>query len=129
MDARPAILLLVEDDPDVSDALGTVLSDEGYRVLVAANGREALEQLRAGARPELILCDLMMPIMDGYAFRDAQRADPAVADIPVLVLTASVLDARAGRLAAAATLQKPVDLELLFELVARALARRSAPGA
>src|SRR5574340_1100683 len=83
-------VLLVEDDAAIRDALRELLEAEGFVVQGAANGREALARLRAGGhRPRLILLDLMMPVMDGWEFRQAQRGDPALARIPVVVLTAA----------------------------------------
>src|SRR5690242_7123757 len=87
--AQSRTLLVVEDDADVREALIEVLADHGYFALAAANGREALEILRAeGPRPSVILLDIMMPVMDGQQFRAAQLEDPELAAIPVIVLSA-----------------------------------------
>jgi len=89
MDGRQ--LLLVEDEPDTRAALEALLLDEGYRVASAGNGAEALEALKSGGvRPDPILLDLLMPVMDGYAFLDRQAAVPELAAIPALVLTGVV---------------------------------------
>jgi len=119
--------MVVEDDADIADAVATTLEDNGYWVMVAVNGQEALDQLRAGAqRPSLILLDLMMPVMDGWQFRAAQTADPALADIPVILLSAHVdVRAAAGRIAAVAWLKKPMDLRELLTAIERPLARLS----
>lgn len=114
-----ATILVIDDDPDVSDAVAMVLTDEGYRVITASNGKEGLECLRRGEEPSLILLDLMMPVMDGYQFRLAQRQDPALASIPVVVLTAGTIDRRVGEMAPAAFLKKPVTLETLVAAVAQ----------
>jgi CheY-like chemotaxis protein len=75
-------IMIVEDDVDIADLVATTLEDDGYAVLVATNGQEALDKLRAaGTRPSLILLDLMMPVMDGWQFRKAQTADPALAEM------------------------------------------------
>ncbi len=113
------LLLIIEDDPDVSDALASVLRDEGYRVVTAANGAEGLRRLRDGEAPCLILLDLMMPVMDGYRFRAEQRRDPALTGIPVLVLTAGMHDARIDEMSVAGELHKPIDLEVLLDAVAQ----------
>ncbi len=76
-------LLVVEDDADIRDALDGLLSMEGFRVTGCSNGREALDWLHASPKPDLILLDLMMPIMDGWQFRVAQKEDPELATIPV----------------------------------------------
>jgi CheY-like chemotaxis protein len=69
-------LLLVEDDADIREALSGLLAMEGFLVIGLPNGREALDWLRKSPRPELILLDLMMPVMDGWQFRVAQKEDP-----------------------------------------------------
>ncbi|MBA3820902.1 MAG: response regulator [Deltaproteobacteria bacterium] len=83
-------ILIVEDDVDLREAICDVLTEAEYQVTGASDGHEALEALRApGApRPCVILLDLMMPVMSGYEFRDAQKADPDLADIPVVVMSA-----------------------------------------
>ena len=80
-------VLLVEDDADTRDALSLLLEHNGYDVTVTDNGRAALDALRSGWRPCVILLDLSMPYMSGYAFRQAQLHDPRLADIPVLVVS------------------------------------------
>lgn len=111
----PCDLLIVDDDADVREALASVLEDEGYKVLIAESGRAALETLRRGARPTLILLDLMMPVMDGYEFRARQLQDPDLAKIPVVVLTAGAMDPRVEALGAVRSFRKPVSLERLLE--------------
>jgi CheY-like chemotaxis protein len=109
-------VLLVEDDFDVRDTIAEVLADEGYLVVTATDGRQALEQLRGGLRPFVILLDLMMPGVNGYQFRLEQRAEPPpIADIPVIVLTADrLLDQKTRELAANAYLKKPTALQDLL---------------
>jgi len=85
----PPRLLFVEDDSAIRESLGEALQEDGFEVVAAANGREALEHLRNGARPSAILLDLMMPVMDGWDFRRAQLDDPSLRDIPVVVVSAS----------------------------------------
>lgn len=118
---RDTPVLLVEDDVDIADAISSCLADHGYTVVVAANGREALDTLRQSAPlPGLILLDLMMPIMDGWQFRAAQTADPAFARIPVVLLSAHVnVREAAEKMAVAAWLKKPVELTALLEAVER----------
>jgi CheY-like chemotaxis protein len=111
--------MVVEDDESIRAALGEALVEEGYEVVTAEHGARALELLRAGARPGLVLLDLMMPVMDGRAFLEARAGDPALAAIPVVVVTA---DPRATHeawtLDAQAILAKPLSLQSLLETVA-----------
>ncbi len=113
-------ILIVEDDPDFRDTLAELLQLEGYRVAQAANGREALEHLRQGMPPCIILLDLMMPVMSGWEFREAQQQDPALAQIPVAVLTGvrNSVD-RVAALGAVGYFQKPVDMQDVLTTVAR----------
>lgn len=110
------VVLVVEDDPDIRATLCEALEDNGYATAGASNGVEALEYLRSGAeKPCLILLDLMMPVMDGQTFRAEQRADAALADIPVVVISAyRDVDRWADELATE-YLAKPVRLETLLE--------------
>jgi CheY-like chemotaxis protein len=120
----PGPILVVEDEPAVRDALTVLLEREGYEVAAAAEGREALGQLRGDRtgprRPRLILLDLMMPVMDGFEFRVQQLQDPEIADIPVIVFSGGGdLDRKAGLLAPDAWVAKPVDVPRFLELVRR----------
>ncbi len=109
-------ILIVEDDADLRDMMAQLLTLEGFRAEAVANGREALEYLRKGDPPDLILLDLMMPVMDGWEFRRHQREDAALRDVPVIVLSA--LDqTRAADLGGTAFLKKPLDFDRLLELV------------
>ena len=87
--ASPPRLLLVEDDEPTRRALAEALNRDGFEVVIAANGREALERLRRGPPPSAILLDVMMPEMDGWDFRHAQLTDPSLREIPVLIVSAS----------------------------------------
>lgn len=109
-------ILIVEDDADLREMMAQLLTLEGFRTEAVANGRDALDYLRKGDPPDLILLDLMMPVMDGWEFRRRQREDPALATVPVVVLSA--LDqARAADLGGTAFLKKPLDFDRLLELV------------
>lgn len=111
-------VLIVEDDPDVRETLSEILDEEGYRVECAADGREALEHLRNGPRPKLILLDLMLPGMDGWEFRRRQRQDPALASIPVAVLSGiGDMGLHADYLDAVEYFPKPFDLQALITSV------------
>ena len=115
------LILIVEDDSDLAQVLAEVLEAEGYSTAIAANGSEALDYLRSnGSHPDLILLDMMMPVMDGWRFREEQRKVPALASIPVLTLTADG-DARgkAASIQAAGYLAKPVKIDSLLNEVER----------
>lgn len=111
-------VLVVDDDSGVRDLLTRSLSFEGFDVMEAANGQDALTQLRTGRRPGVIVLDLRMPVMDGWAFRVAQRADPRIARIPVVILSGA--DAhRFQEIEAVAALEKPVSLSQLADCLHR----------
>jgi CheY-like chemotaxis protein len=113
-------ILLVEDDEATRTAMALALELQGFTVDAAANGQEALDLLRAAAQPCLILLDLMMPVMDGWQFRDEQRQDPALAAIPVVVVSADgSVPQKAATLGATDYLQKPVDVDQLVNTVQR----------
>jgi CheY-like chemotaxis protein len=82
-----ASVLVVDDDADIRETLGMLLSRHGFPVATACDGADALAQLHAGAQPGLILLDLMMPRMNGEEFRRTQLAEPDLARIPVVVLS------------------------------------------
>jgi CheY-like chemotaxis protein len=109
-------VFVVEDDVDTRDMLGRFLELEGYNVEIASNGKQALERLNAGVHPCVILLDLMMPVMDGWQFRRQQIQDAAIADIPVIVVSAAGRE-RLAEVDADAYLSKPVDLEQLLARV------------
>ena len=112
-------VLVVDDDLLIRDTLATALADEGYSVRVAADGKAALETLDEWL-PDLIVLDLMMPVMDGHAFRAEQQSRGVAAHIPVIVLSAAHnVQARASNLGAAAVFPKPFDLGTLLDAVER----------
>ena len=112
-------ILLVEDDEDVRGALAAFLAGEGYEVVEAAHGKEALAHLRT-SRFCLILLDLMMPVMNGWQFREEQLKDPALAEVPVVVVTADNSAARkASEVGAVGYLLKPIELPDLLAHVER----------
>ena len=109
-------VLIVDDDYSVLDAVRETLEDEGYEVSIAANGLEALKDLREGGRPCLILLDLMMPVMNGWEFRREQLSDSLLASIPTVIVTAYVGPIPDG-LGEAPKVRKPVKPEQLISLV------------
>ncbi|MBI2930695.1 MAG: response regulator [Planctomycetes bacterium] len=114
---RQAAVLLVEDDDDIREILGTVLREEGYRVLEAGNGREALGFLRGGERIGLILLDLLMPVMNGWELLAEQQADEGLRGIPVVTMTAGGEAARASP--QTECLMKPISLDRVLDAVRR----------
>ncbi len=106
-------VLVVDDEIDIRQALAELLAGEGYQVVSAANGAEALVVARA-FHPSLVLLDLMMPGMDGWEFRAAQKHDPALSEIPVVVLSAL---GRVPSIDADGFLQKPFGLADLLAQV------------
>jgi DNA-binding response OmpR family regulator len=114
----PVTVLVVDDDPGVLEVLQLALDAEGYNVVVAHNGREAIEQA-ARSRPRLILVDLMMPIMDGWEFVREYRKNKRHERTPVIILSALRHVEEATRdLDVQAVLAKPFDLDELLDVVA-----------
>jgi CheY-like chemotaxis protein len=124
-------ILLVEDDRDSREITESILTTLGATVVAVENGADALEKLATPPMPDLILCDLMMPIMSGYIFARRLRADPRYRRVPLVALTA-IRDERAQLRTMMdgfdAHLEKPVTWELMDSLV-RFLPQRSPPPA
>jgi CheY-like chemotaxis protein len=121
-DLSPRVVLLVEDDADLREVMEEALRMKGFEVATAANGVEALQYLREGPLPAVILLDLMMPVMDGETFRKLQRDAPQWAEIPVCVLSADRdLARRAKEMGIDTFLSKPVNLDDVVAVVKRFL--------
>jgi CheY-like chemotaxis protein len=113
-------ILIVEDDFDVRESLSEALRDEGYAIECAVDGEQALEYLRNGGRPGLILLDLMMPRMSGSEFRMVQKVDPQLRHLPVVLLSADgAMEEKAKALETDGALRKPIDLEELLKIIER----------
>ena len=111
-------ILIVDDDADLRETLQLLLDDSGYGVTAVSNGQAALDRLKDGARPSLILLDLMMPEMNGWQFLERARADAALDGIPVVIMT----ERRSTDLEPAPSkqvLHKPFDRTELLDAVAR----------
>jgi CheY-like chemotaxis protein len=119
-------ILVVDDDAAVVRPLARFLELEGFAAVTASNGQEALTYLRGGGGASVIVLDLRMPVMDGWAFRREQLRDPALAQIPVVVLTGADQD-RVAEILAAATFQKPYHLSEVTTVV-RGLCEESESG-
>jgi signal transduction histidine kinase len=113
-------VLVVEDEEVIRDSMGPLLEAEGYDVSFAENGREALKYLYGGGAPELIVLDLRMPVMDGWAFRAIQKDDPKLGLIPVVAVSADG-SAHAAAISAQAYLRKPLDSHELLATIERVL--------
>ena len=111
-------ILVVDDDPGIQRVMTKFLRLEGFTPAVAANGEEALAYLRGGGDACVIVLDLRMPVMDGWAFRKEQRLDPSLARIPIVVLS-GVEAERIPELEAVAAFRKPVSFPDVLDVVRR----------
>ena len=113
------VVLVVDDDPDILEALSEILEAEGFEIRRARNGKEALEKLEPDP-PHLILLDLMMPVMDGWEFAQRLKQRPRVANIPIIVLSADRnVSNKAVEIGAVGHLAKPFELNDLLDMVRR----------
>jgi two-component system response regulator MprA len=117
VDAR-RVVMVVDDDDAIREALEDVLGDEGYDVIAASDGQQALEYLSDERRPSVIFLDLWMPVMDGWKLLETLLADPRFNRIPLVVLTAA-RDQRARELQVAEVLTKPVQLDQVLGVLER----------
>jgi len=108
-------ILVIEDEKDIRETIQQVLELEGYQVLTAINGKEGLQILSENTKPCLILLDLMMPVMNGWEFLEAQKGEVVLATIPVVIVSAA--GERAKSAGASAFIKKPVELESLLRIV------------
>ena len=117
-------ILVVEDDFDIRVLLCNFFESENFDVLSAENGKAALEVLRTTKAPDLILLDLMMPVMDAMEFRRIQESDPKIAGVPVLVMSADPnVDVKRLTLGVNEYVRKPIDVETLLSAVEKILGR------
>lgn len=113
------LVMVVENDADVREIVAEVLAARGFRALVAEHGADALAQLSLGARPDVILLDLKMPVMDGWAFLDVKARIPEIAAIPVVAMSAMPSEVVSGDARCAGVMKKPVSLDQLLETIQR----------
>ncbi len=121
-------ILVVDDEPTIVRLMEFILARQGHEMLVAVNGEEALEKIRAHS-PDLVLLDIMMPRIDGYEVARAVRADPATALLPIIMLSAKAQeeDIRKGlEIGVDEYITKPFSPEHLVHVVAGYLSRLSA---
>jgi CheY-like chemotaxis protein len=110
-------ILIVEDDESIRNTLKIALEMEGYSVKTASNGKEGLDSLPKMKTPCLILLDLMMPVMDGWAFAEAIGHDMQLATIPIVVVTAFEKERTNSLKKVRSFIKKPIDLDLLLKQV------------
>ncbi|HET7079056.1 MAG TPA: response regulator [Chloroflexia bacterium] len=109
-------ILIVEDELILTEVLSAVLEDVGYRVVTVADGRAGLAALPT-AQPDLVLCDVMMPLMDGREMCRRMQADPAYRDVPVVLMTAAPSMVSVTDCKYAALIRKPFDLDRLLDVI------------
>ena len=115
-------VLIVDDDPDIRDAVGECLRYEGYDVHSAADGRDALDRLEYGLRPDVILLDLMMPVLNGFDVLEALKSRPEWKSIPVVIVSANRGYEAEDLSGAVSILRKPVNVDRLLAAVEQAVA-------
>lgn len=118
-------ILVVDDEASIVQLLSMLLEEEGYRVVTAHNGQEGLEHL-ATAQPALVLCDVMMPVLDGRELCRKMGSDPRYRSIPIILMTAVSKAFNASDCNCAALLTKPFELDDVLAVVARLTAPTSA---
>lgn len=114
--SQTVTVMVIDDEQDVRESVAEMLLASGYRVLTAEDGSVALEKMRKGARPDVILLDLVMPVMNGWQFREEQSRDPQLGAIPVVVVTAN---REVREITASEVLYKPVRPDKLMKAVER----------
>ena len=129
--AAPKTVLVVDDEFAITEILSGVLEDVGYRVATAGNGREGLERLPE-VRPDIVICDVMMPVLDGRELCRALQANPATRGIPVVLMSAVSEGSVRATCTYAAFISKPFDLDTVLDVIARligtAIPPTEAPG-
>jgi len=114
------VILIVDDEPAITDLLAAVLEEEGYQVSIANNGRNGLNSLEA-VKPDLVLSDVMMPILDGRGLCQAMQAHPIYQAITIILMSAAVEVNVSEGCKYAAFLKKPFNLDTVLELIARVI--------
>ncbi len=115
-----ATILVIDDEPAIVDILRSILEEEGYNVITAVNGRQGLD-LIAASRPDAVICDVMMPLMDGRALCRAVEADPGLRDVPIVLMSAVQNIVSRTDCKHAAYIPKPFDLDSILSTLALVL--------
>jgi len=119
-------ILIVDDEYGLADIVAEILGESGYEVSLAINGKLGLLQM-AMQKPDLVLLDLMMPVLDGQGMLLSMRANPEYREIPVIMMTALLEALPQGEPLYQAALRKPFSQELLLETISRLLGANSLP--
>ncbi len=125
-----ARILIADDEPELLQAIAIRLTAAGFTCEIASNGRQALEKMATWV-PDLVIADLLMPEVDGYALLRQLKSDPRTGKVPVVILTAvpdDMLTRRAEELKGICVLQKPFEAAELVSTVRRLLASTTTPG-
>jgi CheY-like chemotaxis protein len=123
-----ATVLVVDDDAEIRQALAELLEDEEYTVRLAANGSEALAQIARGLKPDVILLDVMMPIMDGWHFLSARLRHPDLVEVPIIIISAGQeAEREAHKVGVFEVAKKPLHIDDLIRRIedARRRSRRA----
>ena len=121
--SRSYVVMVIDDDADIRNVVGLILRQAGYEAVTAEHGREALDLIARNGPPDLILLDMNMPVMNGWAFAE-EACKGSCSDVPILVITAA-LDAQrsADQIGAAGHIGKPFELADLLGTVQQHLAQ------
>jgi CheY-like chemotaxis protein len=120
--SNPATVLIVEDEFVIAELLEMALTDEGYRVIVAANGRQGLQRLTEGPLPDLIISDFMMPVLDGAGLVQAMQQNDGQRKVPIIIMSSMPEANVHARIESyAAFVRKPFQIAALMRLVATLL--------
>jgi len=111
-------VLVVDDDAEIRQALAELLEDEDYGVRLAANGKEALELVSSGLRPDVILLDVMMPVMDGWHFLSARLKYPELVEVPIIIISAGQeAEREAHKVGVFEVAKKPLHVDDLIQRI------------
>jgi len=117
------LILVVDDEYDIASTIELLLTMEGYEVVIAINGKEAMQKLQSGLRPDLIMCDLMMPVMNGYDFIKGFRQISDLKSIPIILTSAAPLqEHKLPTNSWTAFIRKPFNLDDLLDTIKAGLA-------
>ena len=112
------MVLVIDDDAEIRQALIDILEDEDYVVRAAANGKEALDIVATGPCPDVILLDVMMPVMDGWHFLSARLRHPRLVEVPIIIISAGTeAETEARKVGACQVIKKPLHVDDLIHRI------------